>query len=259
VPGRQPARQVLATNIDYALVVQGLDDNFNPNRLERYLVQLAACNIPAVVILNKADLVMDPEYYRNAVHRLKRDCPVYVCSTFTGSGIAELQASLLQRFRTYILIGSSGVGKSSMLNAFLNAQAQKTSETSDFNGKGRHTTSTRDLFLLPNGSLIIDTPGMREFGLTAEEGQSSGDTFPGLQQFVSECRFADCSHMSESGCAVLQAVQSGALDQKIYNGYVKLMKEQRRFEIGAEEKKRLSKHWGKITREAINHRKKYKY
>ncbi len=258
-PGKQNSRQVLATNVDGAIVVQGLDENFNLMRLDRYLVQLNNCRIKPVVILNKADLVPDVEKFMKEVQRLQRDCAVFVCSTITGQGVDELRSHVLERSKTYVLIGSSGVGKSSLLNALLSTDLAKTGIVSDSNNKGRHTTTTRDLFLLPNGSLMIDTPGMREFGLTSDEEQSSEEMFPALQEFAANCRFADCKHVNEAGCAVLTALETGELDMDVYESYVKLMKEQRRFEIKAEDKKRLSKQFGKMTKEAKDHRKKYKF
>lgn len=257
-PGAKMERQVLATNIDGALLVQGLDRDFNLMRLERYLVQLAACNIQPIVVLNKADLVEDQAAYVSEVKKLQRDCPVYFCSTYTGAGLDELRTQVLERNKTYILIGSSGVGKSSLLNALMNTNVQAVNTTSDFNNKGKHTTTSRDLFQLPNGSLVIDTPGMREFGLTFEEG-AHDELFPAIQKFAADCRFSDCRHLNEMGCAVIEAVDSGALEPKVYESYLKLVKEQRRFELSAEDKKRLKKQWGKMTREAKDYRSKYKY
>lgn len=258
-PGSKNVKQVLAANVDTALIVQGLDDNFNVMRLERYLVQLAACGIEPVVVLNKADLVADEEYYRTEVQKLKRDCAVYLCSTVTGKGIHELMTTALQKEKTHILIGSSGVGKSSLLNAFTNAETQAVNSVSDANSKGRHTTTTRDLFQLPNGSLVIDSPGMREFGLTSDAGVAEDELFPAIEALAVNCRFADCRHLSEVGCAVIEAVQLGDLSAEVYDSYLKLIKEQRRFEINIEDKKRLNKQFGKMTREAKEYRKKYKY
>lgn len=257
-PGAKMERQILATNIDGALIVQGLDRDFNIMRLERYLVQLAACNIPPMVVLNKADLIEDRATYISEIKKLHRDCPVYFCSTYTGVGLDELRTHVLEKYKTYILIGSSGVGKSSLLNALLNANVQEVNTTSDFNNKGKHTTTTRELFQLPNGSLVIDTPGMREFGLTFEEG-AHDELFPAIQKFAAECRFSDCKHLNETGCAVIEAVNSGLLENQVYESYLKLIKEQRRFEISAEDKRRLKKQWGKMTREAKDYRNKYKY
>jgi ribosome biogenesis GTPase len=243
-------RQLLAANVDGALIVQGLDRDFNIMRMERYLVQLAACNISPIVVLNKVDLVEDWTKYAHEIAKLQRNCPVYFCSTLTGVGLDELRNNVLEKYKTYILIGSSGVGKSSLLNAL---------NTSDFNNKGKHTTTSRNLFQLPNGSLLIDTPGMREFGLTFEEGSTGDDLFPAIQQFAVNCRYTDCRHVQEAGCAVVEAVQSGELENQVYESYLKLIKEQRRFEMNAEDKKRFNKQSGKRSREANEYRNKYKY
>lgn len=257
-PGNKTEKQILGTNIDYALIVQGLDRDFNIMRLERYIVQITACGITPIVILNKADLVEHLNFYREEVLKLKRDCKIFFCSTLTGSGIQELK-NALEKGKTYMLIGSSGVGKSSLLNTFMDVDVQRTASISDVHNKGTHTTTTRDLFQLSNGSLLIDTPGMREFGLTNEDRENSDALFPAIEKFAHLCRYSDCKHLTEVGCAVIDALQTGALDSQVYESYIKLMKEQKRFEIKIEDKKRLGKQFGKMTREAKNYRKKYKY
>jgi ribosome biogenesis GTPase len=258
-PGVKFEKQVLAANVDYALIVQGLDADFNIMRLERYIVQILACGITPIVLLNKSDLVTDLPEYIAQVNRLKRDCGVYCCSAYSGFGIDTLANDVMEQGKTYILVGSSGTGKSSLLNSMMNFQLQKIGEKSFSTGKGKHTTTARELFQLPNGSLIIDSPGMREFGMTSDEGQHSGELFPEIVKFAEGCRYADCKHINEVGCAVLEALNTGALDAYVYESYLKLMKEQRRFEIKIEDKKRLGKQFGKMTKEAKNHRKKYKY
>jgi ribosome biogenesis GTPase len=257
-PGAPTQKQILATNIDAALIVQGLDRDFNVMRLERYMVQLAACNIASIVVLNKADLVTDLAAYVHAVEKLQRPCVVQPCSTYTRMGLDAVR-NLLRPGETYSMIGSSGVGKSSLLNALMTSSTQAIGPTSEANKKGKHTTTTRDLFRLPQDSLLIDTPGMREFGLTGDEDAASEDLFPVIQRLAAQCRFKDCQHVDELGCAVMQALHDGTLPPEVYDSYVKLKKEQRRFEINAEEKKRLNKQSGKITREAKDYRKKYKY
>jgi ribosome biogenesis GTPase / thiamine phosphate phosphatase len=257
-PGARTAVQVLACNVDAALIVQGLDRDFNVNRIERYIVQISACGIRPIVILNKADLVADVNPFLEQIRRLQRDCVVHVCSTASGLGIEELKQSVLEPGQTYILVGSSGVGKSSLINVLSDVK-QKVNVTSDATSKGQHTTTTRDLFLLSNGSLLIDSPGMREFGLTGVEDGNAVNLFPAIEQFATACRFTDCKHMDEVGCAVLAALEKGDLDALVYENYVKLVKEQRRFEINAEDRKRLGKQAGRMSREASAHRKKHKF
>lgn len=258
-PGVKIERQVLAANVDYALIVQGLDRDFNIMRLERYIVQIIACGIKPVALLNKADLVGDLNEYRKEVLKLQRDCDIYFCSTYTGLGIEELKTTMLQKNKTYILIGSSGVGKSSLLNSLMSTEVQRTGTTSESTSKGKHTTTTRDLFQLTNGSLIIDTPGMREFGITFEGDEHAAELFPAIDGFAPQCKFSDCKHLGEAGCAVIDALNSGKLESEVYESYLKLIKEQRRFETSAEDKKRMGKEAGRRSREANNYRKKYKY
>lgn len=257
-PGKKMERQVLGTNIDCACIVQALDRDFNIMRLDRYITQIIACGIKPVVILNKSDLVPDAGSYVKLVLELKRDVSIHCCSTVSGAGIEDVR-SIFEKSKTYMMVGSSGVGKSTLLNVLMNAETQLTSEISEFNGRGRHTTTARELFMLPNGSLLMDTPGMREFGVTSEDGADEGSMFPAIEEFASLCRYGDCTHLMEEGCAVLDAVDSGELDVSIYESFVKLVKEQRRFGVKAEDKKRMSKQFGKIAREAKEHRKRNKY
>lgn len=255
-PGTENGIQVLACNVDAALIVQGLDRDFNLMRLDRYVAQIIACGIRPVIILNKSDLVDDPDDYEREVVALKRDCPVLVCSTLTGAGIGAIRSSVLEEFKTYVLVGSSGAGKSSIVNALMSEEVQLTRAVSDFNQKGKHTTSTRDLFRVPGGSLVIDTPGMREFGMTWDE--MSTDLFPGISKFSRLCRFNDCTHTGETGCGVVAAVNCGDLNETTYRSYLKLVKEQKRFELTATDKKRLARQAGKMVRQAKNYKKRFK-
>lgn len=257
-PGKRTERQILSTNIDGALIVQGLDRDFNLMRLERYMAQVTACNIEPIVVLNKSDLTADHVMIREQVFALKRDCEVFFCSTLTGDGIEALSAFLKKGY-TYILVGSSGVGKSSLLNALSGTASRQINTVSDFNNKGKHTTTTRDLFQLANGSLVIDSPGMREFGFTSEDGQDAGSLFPVIEELGAGCRFADCLHVNEPDCAVLEALEKEELSPMTYESYIKMLKEQKRFEIKIEDKKRLGKMFGRMVKEAKSYRKKYKY
>lgn len=248
-PGGKSERQVIAANIDYALVIQGLDRDFNIMRIDRYLVQIISCGIAPVVVLNKADLVEDVEPFRKEIARLGRDCPVYFCSTYSGFGMGELKSGVLKPLKTHIFVGSSGVGKSSIINSLTGDHHLKTKTLSHSTNKGRHTTTTRDLFVSSNGSLVIDTPGMREFGVALEEGFAESGLFPEIDKYAKDCRYADCRHLVEEGCAVIRAYENGALDPKLYASYLKLVKEQQHYEIRVEDKKRLGKQFGKMVRE----------
>lgn len=197
-PGTPSPRQVLAANIDAALIVQGLDRDYNLMRLQRYLQQVVQCNIQLVVILNKADLVTDPETYRQAVQELGYNCPVILTSAVNHTQQEEWVGQYLLPRHTYILLGSSGVGKSTLLNSLLGYRLQEEGVTSAANNKGKHTTTARHLILLPNGSMIIDAPGTREFGVTGESG-SEGIHHPLIDELASTCRFGDCTHQHHPG------------------------------------------------------------
>lgn len=256
-PGNKTEKQVLAANIDYAFIVQGIDQNFNVARLERYIVQVLACGIAPIVILNKMDLTDNPEFYKNEISKLHRNCQVYLCSTYTQYGISDIFEKALFPTKTYILIGSSGVGKSSLLKALNTDIDRETGEISASTGKGKHVTTSRDMFRLPNGSLVIDSPGMREFGVAFDEESSSNTLFPAIDEIAVDCRYADCRHINEAGCAVLAALANGTLEAVQYSNYIKLVREQAHFALKAEDKKRLGKQMGKMVREVKEFKKKY--
>lgn len=256
--GREVGKQVIAANVDQAIIIQGMDHDFNLKRLERYIVQAIICNIAPVVLLNKQDLVDDISQYIREIERLQRNLQLFTCSIKTGEGLEAIQQEIFIPGSTSVLIGSSGVGKSSLLNA-LGHNSQKTSTVSESTGKGRHTTTTRDLFLLENGAIVIDTPGMREFGLGFEEDANFADQFPVISQFAGGCKFKDCSHVHEKGCNVIEAVENGEIDPLVYESYLKLLKEQKHFQTTIHEQKKQGKQMGKMVREAKEYRKKYKF
>ena len=259
-PGTKFQKQVLAANIDYALIVQGLDADFNIMRMERYIVQIIACGIKPIALLNKADIVDNAEVYKQQVEKLQRDIGVYCCSTYTGFGIPELMNDVMETGKTYILVGSSGTGKSSLLNSVHELRSSEDWKQKRFHGKRKAHHDITRFVSASKRVLIIDTPGMREFGVTSDEGQSSNELFPVIAKIAEGCRYTDSyARRIEVGCAVLDSLNSGTLGTEIYESYLKLMKEQRRFGIKAEDKKRLNKQFGKMTKEAKNYRKKYKY
>lgn len=257
-PGTQSTRQVLAANIDAAFIVQGLDRDYNLMRLQRYVQQVLQCNIQPVVILNKADLVPDPEMYRQAVKEMGYNCPVVLTSALNQAQQNEWMSQYLLPRHTYILLGSSGVGKSTLLNSLLGYRLQEEGATSTANNKGKHTTTARYLVLLPNGSMVIDAPGMREFGVTGESG-SEGVFHPLIDELAPKCRFGDCTHQHEPGCSIIAAVHDGTLPEQVYRSYLKLLREQYHFKASEADKRRNEKHFSKVARQIFKHRKDSKY
>jgi ribosome biogenesis GTPase / thiamine phosphate phosphatase len=223
VPGREVEEQVLATNVDLAFAVQALDSTFNPALLQRHLVMVFESGAKPVVVLNKADLCSDISGKVVEARKTAPDTALVVVSARTTAGIDEL-AALIHPGETIVFIGSSGVGKSTLINDLCGEEIQATAEVRERDAKGRHTTSWRELIVLPNGGLVIDTPGMREFQMwVAEEGLR--DAFADLDTLAVQCHFRDCSHTVENRCAVLAAVSAGALPPERYHRYIKLRNE----------------------------------
>lgn len=222
-PGRGGVEQPVAANIDIAFLLTGLDGNYNLRRIERQLLQTRQSQVRPVVLLTKADLCAEPDACVDEVAAVAGDAPVHALSTHTGAGLAAL-GSYLQRGVTVALLGSSGVGKSTLLNQLLGHAAMRTQEVRADDSRGRHTTSHRQLFLLASGAALIDTPGMRELQLWGDADGLPG-TFPEIEALAQHCRFADCQHGEEPGCAVLAAVESGDLDSGRLVNYHKLQRE----------------------------------
>jgi ribosome biogenesis GTPase / thiamine phosphate phosphatase len=223
VPGRETEEQVLATNIDTGFVVQALDSTFNAALLQRHWVMVLESGAEGVVVLNKADLCDTiPEKVLEAQAATQAG-PVVVVSAKTGDGLNEL-ARRITPGKTVVFIGSSGVGKSSLINDLCGEEIQATAEVRERDAKGRHTTTWRELILLPQGGLVIDTPGMREFQMwIANEGMR--EAFSDLEELALQCHFPSCSHTVESRCAVLDALAKGSLPRDRYERFTKLQKE----------------------------------
>ncbi|HZA41244.1 MAG TPA: ribosome small subunit-dependent GTPase A [Actinomycetota bacterium] len=237
--------QVLAANIDLALVVGGLDRDFNLRRMERYLAVAYAGGAAPVIVLTKADLCDDVDDKRSAVSDIAPGVPIEVISNLTGAGIDGVREHL-SKGQTAVVLGSSGVGKSSLINHLLGSDAQRTGAVRR-DGKGRHVTTHRELFLLPGGALIIDTPGIRQLKLwSADEGLPA--TFEDVEALASQCRFSDCGHESEPGCAIKEAIATGELSTARFNSYLKLMRELRSLEVRRDARARSEeqKKWRKI-------------
>ncbi len=225
-PGKPTARQVVAANVDTVFLVHALGGDLNLRRLERELVLTWESGAQPVVVLTKADLLLDPsqgEATRQAAASVALDVPIHVTSVITGLGIEEL-AEYTTGHRTVALLGASGVGKSTLLNLLAGEQLQKTKEVRAFDDKGRHTTVARELFPLPSGGVLIDTPGLRALALwDADSGLAA--TFPDIVSLISGCRFADCKHRTEPGCAVTAAIEAGSLPRERLESYLKLQEE----------------------------------
>ncbi|MEP1096317.1 MAG: ribosome small subunit-dependent GTPase A [Cyclobacteriaceae bacterium] len=252
VAGRSSDVQVIATNIDYALIVQAVDRDFNLNRLERYLVICNTSNLIPIVILNKVDLV-ESEQREEMLSEVKKrigEVSIVEVSNQLADGFDQLRP-LIKKGQTYCLLGSSGVGKSTITNELANSGVMQTGEISESVGKGSHTTTHREIILLPSGALIIDNPGMREVGISDAEGGLE-TTFASISDLAQNCRYSDCTHTNESDCAVLNALDSEELDPDTYNSFLKLQKEREHFEATTVEKRRKDKSLGKLIK---NHQK----
>lgn len=215
--------QVLAANLDCVLLVMGLDQNFNPSRMERLLALALGSGAQPVIVLTKADLVQDPDPFVARMEGLASGVQIVAYSAVTGLGLEDVRA-MLGPGRTGVLIGSSGVGKSTLLNTLAGCELRRTRAVRTPDGRGRHTTSLRELFLLPGGGCLIDTPGIREVGLLAGTADLQG-AFADIEALAEGCRFRDCAHGAEPGCAVQMALAEGLLDPKRYEHFLRLRRE----------------------------------
>ena len=215
--------QLVAANFDYVFIMQSLNNNFNINRIERYLsLAWESGGIP-VIILTKSDLVPNVQDYINEVESIAFGVDVYAVSCITQDGIENIK-KYFSKGNTIVFLGSSGVGKSTLVNTLYGKEVMKTSEIREDDSRGRHTTTSRNLIMLPNGAMIIDTPGMRELGMwDAESGINK--TFQDIEELTKMCKYSDCTHTNEPGCKVLEAIENGNLKRERFEQYIKLQKE----------------------------------
>lgn len=223
--GSRTEQQVIAANVDTVFLVTGLDGDFSARRIERYLTLAWESGARPVIILNKTDLCADLPGRLTEVEASAMGTPVHAVSGALGQGLAALQ-SYLSAGQTTAFIGSSGVGKSTIINALLGEERLRTAEVRQSDSTGRHTTTHRELLLLPGGGLVIDTPGLRELQLWADE-EAVERTFEDIESLARQCRFNDCAHGNEPGCAVRTAIESGALDPGRWQSHLKLQRELR--------------------------------
>ena len=242
--------QIIATNIDAAFAIESVDRDFNLNRLERYLAIIKDGGIAPVILLNKVDLISKDELASKISQIANRfgGIDLIVTSTLTCEGLDTLKASIAKG-KTYCFLGSSGVGKSSLINELIGNDVIKTNAISLRAGRGRHTTTGREMYFLENGGIVIDNPGMREVGMT-EVGDGINSLFDEINALAQTCKYVDCTHIHEPGCAVLAALGSGQLDDDQYRNYLNLKKEADYYEMTVLEKRQKDSEFGKFVKKA---------
>jgi ribosome biogenesis GTPase len=249
-PGRKMEAQVIAANVDTALLVSALDGDFSPRRVERYLAQCWESGARPVIVLNKADACEEARGKAAEMERVAIGTGVCVVSARTGQGIGELE-QFLRPGQTFVLLGSSGVGKSTIANRLMGKTVQEVQSVRESDSRGRHTTTARELFVLPGGALLMDTPGLREMQLwDAEHGVAQA--FADIDSLATQCRFGDCRHEAEPGCAVLAELSAGTLDAARVENRRKLLREQEflRRKIDPEARQEQKEQWKQIHRAA---------
>ncbi len=257
--GKFGEKQIIATNVDYAFVVQSVDRDFNVNRIERYLTICNASNVSPIIVLSKIDLINQSQLkgiLDNISERIEH-VPVITTSNQDRIGYEALNA-IIEKRKTYCLLGSSGVGKSTLLNNISGKALMKTGSISLSTKRGKHVTSHRELIVLNNGGILIDNPGMREVGV-ADVNTGLDITFDAIIKRSHDCQFNDCTHTRESGCAVLKALENGELDQASYENYLKMEKEKAHFESSVTEKRKKEKEFGKMVKNYKKEKKRNKH
>ena len=222
--GERYETQPIAANVDHVLIVCGLDHDYNPRRIERYLLLVQGSGALPVVLLTKRDLVDDPDRYRREIEAVAGPAAIVHVVNSKDPATATLLAPYLRPGDTSVLVGSSGAGKSTLTNTLLGIEKQKTGGVRGHDSRGRHTTTHRALIMLPQGGCMIDTPGMRELKLTGEE-RFDATQFADIESLGDACRFSDCSHGNEPGCRILAALASGEIEAGRYAHYLKLRNE----------------------------------
>ena len=251
VAGREVREQVVAANVDVALLVMGLDQDYNLSRLERYSVMAWESGAEPVAVLTKADLCADPAAALLEVESLLPGVSAVALSALAGAGLDGLDRWLLPG-RTLALLGSSGAGKSTLANALLGAAKLSTGAVRAKDGRGRHTTTRRELLLLPGGALLLDNPGLREIQLWAEGEDGLDEAFEDIAALARQCRFSDCAHQREPGCAVAAALHDGRLERRRLESYFKLQRELRSLELRQDvvARRRLERGFGLLSRQS---------
>jgi len=246
--GKPGEVQIISANIDAAFIVQAISHNFSINRLERYLTICYSAGIEPVLVISKIDLSGENEV-QDVINRLEKRERTIKCiplSNMTLQGVDQV-LDFIQKGRTYCVIGSSGAGKSTLINNLLKKNILKTGQISLSTNKGRHVTDHRELFVLENGGIVIDTPGMREVGI-ADSASGLEITFDAIVSLARKCRFKDCTHTNEVGCSVIAAVNTGEIDKSFYENYLRLQRENAHYESTIAEKRKKDKVFGKLLK-----------
>jgi len=246
--------QLIAANIDFAFIIQSLNDNFNLRRLERYLVMVNESGIKPVILLSKCDLIPNEEIndIKKKILDVAPNTTMIAFSNLDRENIDSI-IGLLMSESSYCLLGSSGVGKTTLLNSIIGNDKFETQPVSKIQSKGRHTTTSRQLVRLKNGAMIIDTPGMRELGsMSVDDGLD--ETFSEILEISQNCKFTNCSHTNEKGCAILAAIEAGDLSEQRYQNYLKMKKESDFNQMSYLEKRKKDKSFGKLVKEAMKNK-----
>lgn len=248
--------QLIAANVDILFIVTSANEEFNPSRLERYLALALDVGVQPVIVITKADLTEQGEVYLDAAKRLRPGLPVELVNALDDAGLAGVRA-WCSRGQTVALVGSSGVGKSTLVNTLGGRMLQETAEIRESDASGRHTTTHRSLHRLPGGGLLLDVPGMRELKI-GDVAAGVSQVFEDIEGLVASCRFSDCGHASEPGCAVRAALESGALDERRWRNYLKLDREQRHAAESIAERHKRTRQFSKQVRQrnALSHKKR---
>jgi len=254
--GKSIDYQMIVSNIDVAFIIQSCDVDFNLRRLERYLVMVYEGHVGPVILLSKSDLVTAEELEKRTaeIRQGRIEAQVIAFSNTTGFGL-DIVRQALEPGKTYCLLGSSGVGKTTLLNHLLGRETFETAPVREKDGRGRHTTARRQLIVLDSGALLIDTPGMRELGMMAV-GDSIDGSFSDIHELSGSCRFDDCTHTSEPGCGILIALERGNLSEERYQSYMKLMKESAFHQLSYVERRRRDKKFGRMVKNVLKKNRK---
>ncbi len=241
-------KQIIAANVDFALLIQAIDGDFNINRLERYLTICYSSKVNPIIVLTKIDL-LNGQTVDDIIESIKKritNAPVIALSNKNKEGYDAIE-NIIVKGKTYCMLGSSGVGKSTLLNNLLGREKMKTESISKSTSKGRHTTTHRELIVLDNGGIIIDNPGIREVGIVDSNGGLE-NTFDKIFALSLNCRYRDCTHTNEIGCSVLEAVEKGEIDNDSYISYMKIKREKEFFESSVAERRKKDKDFGKMLK-----------